>query len=163
MRNASNNLVLFGSLCVAMAGVAACSPKHIPVMTVEDLMEDRVTLDGILMKCNQNPAKAHNDVECHNARVAVERLAHEVDPAVEAKRTAEFERSREQLRLSQEKVRQAEEAKAHVDPYSMPLIPIEPAPTPSPATSNGPTAGVSASSGPPPSSGIPPAASQPKL
>lgn len=157
MRNAASNLVLLGSLCAAAAGVAACSPKHIPVMTVEDLMDDRVTLDGILLKCNQNPAKARNDVECRNARVAVERLAQDVDPAVEAKRTAEFERSREQLRIAQEKVRQAEEAKAKVDPYSMPVVPVEPVPAPSSAPSTGTTAGVAAPSG------TASAASQPRL
>lgn len=154
MRHAANNLVLLGSLCAAMAGVAACGPKHIPLMTVEDLMDDRVTLDGVLLKCNQNPAKARNDVECRNARVAVERLAQDVDPAVEAKRTAEFERSREQLRIAQEKVRQAEEARAQVDPYNLPVVPVEPVPAPAPAGTNGPTAGVS---------GIPSVANQPKL
>lgn len=144
MRDSAHKLVLAGCVCAALAGVAACSPKPIPPMTVEDLMDDRVALDGVLMKCNQNPAKARNDSDCRNARVAVERLARDVDPATEAKRTAEFEHSREQLRLAQERVRQAEEARAHVDPYSMPVVPVEPAPPP--AASNGP----------------PPAASQPK-
>ena len=76
-------------------------------MTVADLMEDRVTLDGVLMKCNQNPIKARTDSDCLNARIAIERLAKDVDvdPAVEEKRQAEFERMREQLRLAQEKLR----------------------------------------------------------
>ena len=59
-------------------------------MTVTDLMEDRVTLDGVLMKCNEHPAKARNDSDCLNARIAIERLAKDVDPAIEAKRNAEF-------------------------------------------------------------------------
>jgi hypothetical protein len=94
-------------------------------MTVQDLMEDRVTLDGVLLKCNQHPAKVHNDSDCHNALIAVERLAKDVDPAEEARRNAEFERSREKLRVAQEKVRRDQEVKTKVDAYSLPLVPVE--------------------------------------
>ena len=94
-------------------------------MTVTDLMEDRVTLDGVLMKCNEHPAKMRNDSDCLNARIAIERLAKDVDPAIEAKRNAEFERSREQLRLAQDKVRREQETKAKVDAYNLPLVPVD--------------------------------------
>ena len=154
MRHTAKIIFVLGSLSAAILGSAGCSPKPIPPMTVEDLMDDRVTLDGVLMKCNQNPAKARNDSDCRNARVAIERLAKEVDPAVEAERNAEFERSREQRRQAQEKVRQAEEAKAKVDPYNLPLVPVEPAPA---------TAADNPPAGAPPSSGTPPTASAPKL
>lgn len=99
-------------------------------MSVADLMEDRVTLDGVLMKCNQSLSKARADADCQNARVAVERLADQNEPAKEAKRRAEFERSRDELRAAQDKQRQAEEAKAAVDAYHLPLVPVEPAPPP---------------------------------
>jgi hypothetical protein len=100
-------------------------------MTVTDLMEDRVSLDGVLMKCNQNESKARTDTECQNARIAIERLANQSEPAEEAKRAAEFERSREQLRLAQEKQRQEAEAKnPKVDAYHLPLVPVEPPPSP---------------------------------
>ncbi len=101
-------------------------------MTVTDLMEDRVTLDGVLMKCNQNLSKARTDSDCLNARIAIERLASQTDPAVEAKRAEDFERSREQLRLAQDKRRQEQEAKTKVDAYHLPLVPVEPAPAPAP-------------------------------
>jgi hypothetical protein len=94
-------------------------------MTVTDLMEDRVMLDGVLMKCNENPAAARTSSDCLNARIAIERLAKDVDPAEEAKRSAEFERSREQLRLAQEKLRQEQEDKAKVDAYNLPLVPVD--------------------------------------
>jgi hypothetical protein len=110
-------------------GSAACEPKRIPPMTVTELMEDRVTLDGVLMKCNEHPAKARNDSDCLNARIAIERLAKDVDPADEAKRNAEFEHSRDRLRLAQEKIRQEQEAKTKVDAYSLPLVPVDPAPS----------------------------------
>lgn len=107
---------------------AACSPRRIPPKTVSDLMEDRVTLDGVLMKCNQNQSKARSDADCLTARIAIERLATQNDPAKEAKRMEEFERSREQLRMSQDKQRQEQEAKTKVDAYHLPLVPVEPPP-----------------------------------
>ncbi|MDP8986185.1 MAG: hypothetical protein M3N97_14350 [Pseudomonadota bacterium] len=97
-------------------------------MTVSDLMDDRVTLDGVLMKCNEDPARARSDTECLNARVAIARLAKDVDLAEEAKRNAEFEHRRERLRLAQEKIRQEQEARTRVDPYSLPLVPVDPTP-----------------------------------
>jgi uncharacterized protein YaiL (DUF2058 family) len=111
---------------------AACSPRRIPPMTVTELMEDRVTLDGVLMKCNENPSKARADSDCLNARVAIERLASQREPVDQAKLAEEFERSREQLRSSQEKVRQEHEAKTKVDVYKMPVVPVEAAPAPAP-------------------------------
>ena len=112
-------------LVAAILGSAGCTPKRVPPMTVEDLMEDRVTLDGVLLKCNENPAKVHNQSDCLNARIAVERLAKDVDPAEETRRSAEFERSREKLRVAQEKVRQDQETKTKVDAYNLPVIPVE--------------------------------------
>jgi hypothetical protein len=112
-------------LVAALLGSAACAPKRIPPTSVQDLMEDRVTLDGVLLKCNEHPEKVRNEIDCLNARVAIERLAKDVDPAEEARRAAEFERSREKLRLAQEKVRRDQEAKTKVDAYNLPLVPVE--------------------------------------
>jgi hypothetical protein len=124
---------------------AACSPRTIPPMSVSDLMEDRLTLDGVLMKCNENPAKARTDTECLNARIAIERLASRSEPAEEAKRREEFERNRERLRMLQEKQRQDQEAKTKVDAYHLPLVPVDappapPAPQPSSSDANPPVA-----------------------
>jgi hypothetical protein len=116
-------------------------------MTVTDLMEDRVTLDGVLMKCNQNPAKARNDSDCLNARIAIERLAKDVDPAEEGKRREEFERSREQLRMVQEKARAEQEAKAKVDPYNLPVLPVDATPPSGGGSPSGSSPTVSASNG----------------
>ncbi len=97
-------------------------------MTVADLMEDRVMLDGVLMKCNQNPSKARTDSDCLNARIAIERLASQNEPAQEAKRMEDFERSRDQLRMNQEKQRKELEDKTKVDAYHLPLVPVDPPP-----------------------------------
>jgi hypothetical protein len=127
-------------------------------MTVEDLMEDRVTLDGIMMKCNQNPAKLRDTSDCENARIAVERLASEnVDPAVEKKRQEEFERARERLRLAEEKQRQDQEAKTKVDAYSLPVVPVAPVAAPGGAAA---AAGAQTSGTAPPSGSPPPGNAQ---
>jgi hypothetical protein len=121
--------------CLAAAVLtAACSPRRIPPMTVSDLMQDRVLLDGVLMKCNRDPGNTRSSSDCINARIASERLAARTDPAVEAKRAADFEKSREQLRALQDKQRQEQEArKPKVDVYNLPMIPVEPASPAQPA------------------------------
>jgi hypothetical protein len=133
MSNSIKSVVIAGCLGTAVLATAACSPRPVPPMTVTDLMEDRVTLDGVLMKCNENESKAPTSADCVNARIAAERLASQSDAAEEAKHAAEFERSREQLRLSQERQRQEAEAKnPKVDAYHLPLVPVEPPPPPPP-------------------------------
>jgi hypothetical protein len=140
MTKSAKSLVAYGCLGAVILVSAACSPRRIPPMSVTDLMEDRVMLDGVLMKCNQNHAKARTDSDCVNARIAIERLASQSEPAEEAKRAEEFERNREQLRLAQEKQRQEQEAKnPKVDAYHLPVVPVvpvvpvEPAPPAPPA------------------------------
>jgi len=129
-------------MSVAVLSGAGCSPKPLPSMTVADLMEDRVTLDGVLLKCNEDPAKARDSIDCLNARIAIERLANDVDPAEEARRAAEFERSREKLRLAQEQLRREQEEKTKVDPYNLPVVPVDAAP----GAAAAPVAGAAAGS-----------------
>jgi hypothetical protein len=111
-------------------------------------MEDRVTLDGVLLKCDQDPTKVRNPSDCENARIANERLATQrVDPEVERRRQIEFEKAREQLRLAQERLRQEQEAKTKVDAYTLPVVPVDPAASDKAATPAAPTA--AAPGGPP--------------
>jgi hypothetical protein len=125
------SMLACGCLVAVTALSMGCSPRRIPPMSVSDLMEDRVLLDGVLMKCNRDPAKARSTTDCLNARIAIERLAAQVDPAEEAKRAEDFERSREQLRALQDKQRQEQEAKnPKVDAYHLPVIPVDPVPPP---------------------------------
>jgi hypothetical protein len=136
MRHSIKNILAAGGLCAAVLAVLGCAPRRIPPLTVEDLMEDRVTLDGILLKCDQDPTKVRNPSDCESARIANERLATQrVDPEVEKRRQADFEKAREQLRLAQDKVRQEQEAKTKVDAYTLPVVPVDPA---APADPNGP-------------------------
>lgn len=120
--------VVRAMLCALIVGAAGCSPRKIPPMTVSDFMEDRVKLDGVIMKCNQDPGRAHSDLDCMNARIAIERLANQNEASREAKREEDFERSRDQLRSMQDKQRQEQEAKTKVDAYHLPLVPVEQSP-----------------------------------
>jgi hypothetical protein len=134
----------FSLVCLAALGAAGCKPPRVPPATVADLMEDRVTLDGIVMKCNNNPRMAKTDIECENARIAIEQLAARNDPDEAAKREAEFERKREELRIAQEKERAAKAAAPKVDAYHLPLVPVEPpaaSAAPPPATADTPVVG----------------------
>ena len=147
MRQSIKHILAVGGLCAAVLAVLGCAPRRIPPLTVEDLMEDRVTLDGVLLKCDQDPTKVRNPSDCENARIANERLASQrVDPEVEKRRQADFEKAREQLRVAQDKVRQEQEAKTKVDAYTLPVVPVDPAAsakganpaTPPPADPSGP-------------------------
>ena len=89
-------------------------------------MDDPVTLDGLLMKCGKDKKAQTTDVECMNARIAVDRIAAQTEKLEAEKRIAAFERNRERLRLQQEaQQRQIDEAKK-VDPYKLPLVPPGP-------------------------------------
>src|SRR4029077_11740969 len=124
------SMLAYGCIAAAALSAGACSPRRIPPMTVSDLMEDRVALDGVLLKCNRDPEKTRRDSNCLNARIGIELLAQRVDPAAEAKKVEDFERSREQLRASEEKKKQDQESKTKVDAYHLPVIPVEPTPPP---------------------------------
>jgi hypothetical protein len=119
------------AIAAGALAASACEPVRVPAPTVSDLMEDRVALDGALMKCNDRATIAGNEALCSNARIAVDRLAKQNEAAEIAKREEAFERSREQLRQTMEKQRaQQESAKPKIDAYNLPLVPVEPAPPP---------------------------------
>jgi hypothetical protein len=131
MAISSKSIIGLGLCCAALVAVAGCSPRKIPPMTISDLMEDRVKLDGVLMKCNEHSNSAQNDMDCINARIAVERLEAQKQQSVEAKRAEEFEHNREQLRAQRDREREQQEAKIKkVDAYHLPLMPVDPSPPP---------------------------------
>jgi hypothetical protein len=113
--------------CLALAGLAACNHAHTPPASVDDLMEDRVALDGLLMKCNANQQMSLKDPDCAAARTASGRLAVQNERVDVDKRQAEFERSRDALRQAQERLRAAEASASKVDAYHLPVLPVEPA------------------------------------
>jgi hypothetical protein len=131
MQSALRKAGILGLVGAAAMGLAACSPPPVHHLSVNDLLEDRVMLDGVLLKCDQDAGKARGDADCENARIAVERLAAQQEPAEEAKRREEFERTREKLRLAEEKQRD-QAAKPKLDGYTLPVVPVDPPPPATP-------------------------------
>ena len=142
MHNSFKFLVVCGSLQVLTLALVACGPKHEAPVTVGDMMDDRVVLDGILLKCSRTPSKMNSDPDCINARVAIERLAKVNELGEEKKHAEDFERVREQLRVPEARNHQMD-THPKVDGYSLPVVPVEPAespvsaaaPVPAPASS----------------------------
>jgi hypothetical protein len=129
------------AISVAIVGMGflwlgACKQQRAASPTVEDLMQDRVALDGILLKCNEPSGRDRAGPDCEIARVAVERLGAEKEAAEVAGRQQDFERNREKLRLTDDQ-RKAAQAEKKVDVYTMPVVPVEPAPAPA-STANHP-------------------------
>jgi hypothetical protein len=125
-----NQIVAGALLSSGLWAMTGCTAPPPTPATVEDLMEDRVTLDGLMLKCNQTPVQARNPADCVTARIAVERLAENADKMVAAKRDAAFEHRREQLRQAEDHAREEQEAKSKVDPYEMPVVPVDGSPPP---------------------------------
>jgi hypothetical protein len=98
---------------------------------------------------------ARTDVTCANARTALERIAAQTEAATIAKRQAEFERSRERLRLAQDRERLQQEAATKVDPYALPVIPVDPAPSAAAAAAGAPAPAPQASGAPAAAQGQP--------
>ncbi len=115
-------------LLTASLLLMACRPPRTPLPSVEDLMEDRVALDGILLKCSDGSARSASQPECATARIAAARLGKDKEAAEIARREQEFERNREQLRQSQERQRALAGETQKEDAYSLPLVPVEPPP-----------------------------------
>lgn len=86
--------------CAAAGGCAEREPR-----TVADFMENEAALQGTLVRCEKDRAAALQDVECANARRAVQRLAIIEERALEKAREEAFEKAREEYRarLDQER------------------------------------------------------------
>jgi hypothetical protein len=133
-------IIALGWAFGAILGATSCGSPRVPPAAVSDLMEDRVMLDGLLLKCNGNPELAKSAPDCANARIAVDRLAARAEAAASAKREAEFERRRARLRQIQDQQRAQQQEESKVDAYHLPVVPVDP-PVP-PATTPDPRAPV---------------------
>jgi hypothetical protein len=124
-RTSTISVALLGAGCLLLG---ACRQSHDAPPTVEDLMQDRVALDGILMKCNDQAHRDKAGSDCEIARVAAERLAAEKESNEIASRQRDFELNRDKLRQSDEQRKAAQSAQKKFDPYTLPVVPVEPAP-----------------------------------
>ena len=67
MRLSIKSIISRVLVCTAIFAATGCTQHKPPPLTVEDLMEDRVALDGIVMKCNQDPSYARSTNDCITA------------------------------------------------------------------------------------------------
>ncbi|MBS0613010.1 MAG: EexN family lipoprotein [Proteobacteria bacterium] len=123
MNGHKTSLLAVSLCCAAAALLAGCEDPPLPPLTVDQLVEDPVMLDGVLMKCNGALGAQRPVTECKNARIAVERIAAEREKVELAQREATFQRSRERLRQQQDLQRRQEEEAKKVDPYKLPVVP----------------------------------------
>jgi hypothetical protein len=127
MAKVRKNKVFLALTGAVLAMLGACKPRHEPLPSVEDLMDDRVMRDGILLKCSDPATSATMGARCEIARIAVDRLARQDEAAEAAKRQEEFERNREKLRTTDEARAAIEAKQKQVDPYTLPVVPVTPA------------------------------------
>jgi hypothetical protein len=107
-----------------LAGVAACSAPKTPTVSVDDMLADPVLMQSVLDRCAASPGRAGADIECGNARIAVEKQGAAEDVKKAAKKQAEFERLRAERRAADDRGQQEAEAKKRpFDPYSTPVNP----------------------------------------
>jgi len=107
---------------LTLVGVAACGGPPPPPHSVAELTDDPALLQGIVARCAADQRAAKGDVECANARLAVERIAAEEESRHVGERGAEFERQREQRRAQEDQSRRAaERAHPDFDPYTSPV------------------------------------------
>jgi hypothetical protein len=107
---------------LALAIAVACGAPKPPPHTMHELADDPVLLQGILARCAADKRATAADIECANARLAVERVAAQEESKRVPERGAEFERQREQRRLQEEQSRRAaERSQPGFDPYSSPV------------------------------------------
>lgn len=107
---------------IAVAIVAGCGAPKPPPHTVPELAAEPALLQGIVARCAADRHAAATNVECANARFAVERVAAEEESKRVGERGAEFQRQRQQRRLQEEQSRRAaERSTPGFDPYSSPV------------------------------------------
>lgn len=109
------------SLLAAFA-VVGCGGHEPPPRTVNDLADDPAVLQGLMARCEADKKAKFSDVECANARRAMDRIGGVEDEKLKDDRAAEFERQRALRREHEEAQRRAaSRATPAFDPYSSPV------------------------------------------
>jgi hypothetical protein len=111
-----------GSACLALL-IAGCGATESRPRTVSELEADSAVLPGLIARCDADRRAAAADVECVNARQAMEHIAAAIEARHVAEREAEFERQRELHRAREDRERRAAAAaQPTFDPYSSPMM-----------------------------------------
>ena len=86
--------------------LAACAEEP-PPRSVGEFLENRILLEATMVRCGENRNQSKYEVECVNAREAINRIATEEEGARRAEIEAQFERNRRSLRRTQEAAAEA--------------------------------------------------------
>jgi hypothetical protein len=111
-----------GSVCLTLL-VAGCGATESRPRTVSELEADSAVLPGLITRCDADRRAAATDVECGNARQAMEHMVAANEARHLAEREAGFERQRELHRAREDRERRAAAAaQPAFDPYSSPMM-----------------------------------------
>ncbi len=94
------------TVCGMLGLLAGCAEEPVP-RSVDDFLANRILLEATMVRCGENRNASKYDVECVNAREAINRLAAEDDRARRENLQAQFERKRRSLRRTQEAAAEA--------------------------------------------------------
>jgi len=95
-------LIIYGII-----GLLAGCAEEVPPRTVDEFLANRILLEATMVRCGENRNESKYDVECVNAREAINRIASEEEVDGREDREAEFERKRRSLRRTQEAAAEA--------------------------------------------------------
>lgn len=88
------------------SGLFACAEEP-PPPSVDDFMANSILLEATMVRCAQNRSSTKYDVECVNAREAINRMAKVDEAERRAAMEAQSERKRRALRRTQEAAAEA--------------------------------------------------------
>jgi hypothetical protein len=113
---------------IGVLWLCGCSGPPPAPHSVSELLEDPALLQGIMVRCAADEWAAKKDVECTNARLAIEHIGNAEDSKHNGERGVAFQRQREQHREQEEQARRAvERAHPGFDPYTSPVAADKPA------------------------------------
>ena len=90
------------TLTVCICGMLMACSKELPPRTVSELLEDPILLDSAMVRCGQDRSSTKYDVECVNAREAINHIAITAENASRERLEAQSERKRRALRRAQQ-------------------------------------------------------------
>lgn len=94
--------ILRVAICLLAGGIVAACSKPPPPVSVTEFMDNPRLLEATMVRCGQNRSEMKYEVECLNARDAINRLERAEDRARRAQLEAQSERKRQALRRTQE-------------------------------------------------------------
>ena len=90
------------TICLIGAGLVAACSEPPPPTTVAEFMENPRLLEATMVRCGQNRSEMKYELDCVNARDAINRLERAEERARRAELEAQSERKRQALRRTQE-------------------------------------------------------------